>query len=92
VDPVGLGHEILEPGPALAERPAAHVAALDVHQIEHNHHRRGGHLGGLLMAQPVEARAELGIEDRELAVEHQRRHAEALDRRDEVGITSRVVD
>ena len=51
-------------GPPLTQRSLAH-------QVEHDEHRRRGQLGELPMAEPVEARAELGVEDRELAVKHQ---------------------
>ena len=72
VDQVGAGDEVLEPWPPLAERPLADVAALHVEHVKRDEHGRRGELGGLAVAQPVEARAELLIEHTELAVKHQR--------------------
>src|SRR6266403_2619749 len=92
VDPVGLSHEILEPGPPLAQRPAADVATLHVQEIEHDQHGRRRQFDGLPMPEPVETRAELGVEDRELAVEYQRRRRWPAYRGGDVGIPPRVVD
>ena len=71
---------------------AVKILAMAIERVEGDEDRRRGDDARIGMLEQFEAGAELLIEDRHLAVKHERRHAEERDRRGDVAEPARVVD
>jgi hypothetical protein len=88
---VAAGDEVLQPGTTITQGARAQVAAVLVQHVESHEERRRRHGVWIWVAQPVEARPELLVEDRYLIVEHQRLHGKARNGGDQIGEALAVV-
>src|SRR3989442_3703444 len=84
--------DALQSNATLAQRPPDELAPVLVQQIERHQHGRRGDRVRVWFPQPVEARTELLVVDRNLAVEHQGARGQRGDRGRDAGEASRVVE
>jgi hypothetical protein len=79
--PIASGDDQLETRATLSQWPLSQLAAILVKQIERYEHRRRGDRVCIWFAQPVEARSQPLVEDRDLAVKYQGPRRQLRDRR-----------
>jgi hypothetical protein len=85
-------NDVFKSRAAITERARGQGAAVAVQQVERHVDGRRRDGGSVWLAQPVEARAKLLVEDRRLAVEDQRPRRQRPDRSCEIAEALRAID
>jgi hypothetical protein len=91
-DSLASRHELLEPRAAFSQRALGLVAACSVEKVEHHQQRGRRHGLGVRVAQPIEPRPELAVEDGDLPVEYESGPGKGTNRCSEIWESSRVIN
>src|SRR4030095_8149460 len=91
-DSLASRHELLEPRAAFSQRALGLVAACSVEKVEHHQQRGRRHGLGVRVAQPIEPRPELAVEDGDLPVEYESGPGKGTKRCSEIWESSRVIN